>query len=404
MGLFNPHIGSWGLPDFGITEMFTGNRTPQGGSNLFGPQQAIGPLVSPMPSSGPVGVNIPAPVYNPVPVQPQPQPQQQTSSGNFMDYYGGWGQREAAADFLSTFGGDYGRLQQAKGGGGSQPQVQNFSQEISDIYNPAFQNLQNQENYLRQSQLPTAMGQIATNTQELQSNLQGQKAEAERGFISQQGVIEQNRESALASAIRGYKGVLQQSQALYGGGSSTGPAISELANQAYLQSAGGIQQAYSRSLGTILDAQSKTIDWVARESSRIMSASKQQEMDITSQFNSQLMQINNAKGQLDAAKNAAKLQLLQEAAALGNQVKQTRDNYLMQLAGWKEQQQFLIDKGITDLKQQYTTSIGSSSQFAADAKTLGGIQPVTATPKPISTSYRYGQPKDEWAEIINPFA
>lgn len=31
------HAGSWwGLPDFGITEMLTNNRTPQGGSNIFG--------------------------------------------------------------------------------------------------------------------------------------------------------------------------------------------------------------------------------------------------------------------------------------------------------------------------------------------------------------------------------
>lgn len=35
-----PHTGSWGLPDFGITELFTQNRTDQGGSNLpfFGQQ------------------------------------------------------------------------------------------------------------------------------------------------------------------------------------------------------------------------------------------------------------------------------------------------------------------------------------------------------------------------------
>lgn len=39
-----PHKGSWfGLPDFGITERFSGNRTAQGGSNLVGPKQAYSP-------------------------------------------------------------------------------------------------------------------------------------------------------------------------------------------------------------------------------------------------------------------------------------------------------------------------------------------------------------------------
>lgn len=408
MGIFNPHQGSWfGLPDFGITEMFGGQKTAQGGSNLFGPPQAQTPVYTPPTNTdmySTVGSGSPQQVFNnPVPVQPQPQPQQ-PSSGNFMDYYGGWGQREAAADFLSTFGGDIGRLQQAKGGGSQQqPQQPDYTNQINDIYNPAFQNLQNQENFLRNSQLPTAMSQIQTNRQELDANLQGQAADAQRGFTSQQGVIEQNKESALQSAVRAYNALKQQSQATFGQGSSTGPALNELAQSEYLRSTGGIQQAYARQLGTILDSQGKTIDWVARESARILSASKQQEQDIQSQFNQELMNINNARGQLDSAKAAAKLQLVQEAVAAANMVKQTKDNYLMQLAGWKDQQQFLIDKGLSDLKQQYQT-VATSPQFTQDTKTLGGIPTVTAPPKPISSSYRFGQqPKDEFSEIINPF-
>lgn len=34
-----PHIGSWGLPDFGLTEALTNRRTTQGGSNLMGSNQ-----------------------------------------------------------------------------------------------------------------------------------------------------------------------------------------------------------------------------------------------------------------------------------------------------------------------------------------------------------------------------
>ncbi len=51
--------------------------------------------------------------------QPQPQPQPQPISGNFMDYYPGWGSREAEADFKQQYGGDINRLAQAKGGGSS---------------------------------------------------------------------------------------------------------------------------------------------------------------------------------------------------------------------------------------------------------------------------------------------
>ncbi len=42
-----PHIGSWGLPDFGLTEALTNKRTTQGGSNLMGSNQqaSIGPEV-----------------------------------------------------------------------------------------------------------------------------------------------------------------------------------------------------------------------------------------------------------------------------------------------------------------------------------------------------------------------
>ena len=37
-----PHIGSWGLPDFGITEALTPHRTAEGGSQIFG--QAVAHL------------------------------------------------------------------------------------------------------------------------------------------------------------------------------------------------------------------------------------------------------------------------------------------------------------------------------------------------------------------------
>ena len=41
MPILQSHKGSWfGLPDFGITERFTSNRTAQGGSNILGGQQA----------------------------------------------------------------------------------------------------------------------------------------------------------------------------------------------------------------------------------------------------------------------------------------------------------------------------------------------------------------------------
>lgn len=48
MAIINSHSGSWGvgnfrLPDFGITEKLTSNRTAQGGSNVIGSRNAYAP-------------------------------------------------------------------------------------------------------------------------------------------------------------------------------------------------------------------------------------------------------------------------------------------------------------------------------------------------------------------------
>lgn len=87
-----PHIGSWGLPDFGITEAIGGvlnkNNNYQGGSNLFGPQPVNPAYSSPTPTyatpkaSGQVLGKNNQVIYSPQPTSNQPTYSQPTTTNN----------------------------------------------------------------------------------------------------------------------------------------------------------------------------------------------------------------------------------------------------------------------------------------------------------------------------------
>ncbi|TSC86705.1 MAG: Uncharacterized protein G01um10147_786 [Microgenomates group bacterium Gr01-1014_7] len=420
MGIFGSHQGSWfGLPDFGVSEgisnLFGGQRTSQGGSNLFGPPSTQTPPPDNRSWTQNSDLQAWEKANQPTP-KTQPQPSQQntpsntSSSENFMDFYQGWPNSEAFADYTQVFNRDINRLKQARGFGSSsnnQPQQPDMSAQIDAIYNPTYASLQNQENFLTNTQLPNALSKIKTSAQELESALQANKLESQRTIDLQKSDITQNRESALASAIRAKNALTRNTQALYGGGSSTGGAINELSNQEVLRTQGGIEQAFTRSFQTILDFQSKSVDWVQRESSRIAASAEQQKRDIADQFSQQIMQINNARDQVESAKATAKYNLLAEAQAAAQAVVQSKKDYDMQLQGWFQQQQFLINNGISDLKQQYS-NIGSSSQFQADKTTMGRTYtPTSATTpakKQVTTPNYLGQRQDEFQNLINPFA
>lgn len=57
------HKGSWGLPDFGITEALTKKRTAQGGSNLFGTSSNA---AEPQTFGSVLGTQIQSPIQSPV--------------------------------------------------------------------------------------------------------------------------------------------------------------------------------------------------------------------------------------------------------------------------------------------------------------------------------------------------
>lgn len=100
------------LPEFGISEALAQEPSPfQTAPTTTTYPQSTQPLQTIAPISRPTGTT---PTYQ-APIQQQPQPQ---PSGDFMQFYPGWGEAEARANFQAEFGGDINRLAAARGFGG----------------------------------------------------------------------------------------------------------------------------------------------------------------------------------------------------------------------------------------------------------------------------------------------
>lgn len=201
-----PHIGSWGLPDFGITELFTQNKTLQGGSDILPNQQASTgttgqvagastglPYIYPKPnynytptntssggsSGGSTQASAPAPSgFNPK------DPNQNPGAGWFWDAADGWkqsggsgGNVNAEVDRIrgdinagwDSYLGNLGNLEGYYGG-----QQNSALGSVGNTYNSIYQGLDSslQNAYQKLAGNRTQIGQrVGESAQDLASNL-----------------------------------------------------------------------------------------------------------------------------------------------------------------------------------------------------------------------------------------
>lgn len=401
------HTGSWGTPELGISEFVSGlfrqpQTTPQGGSNLSGvfTPQAQGPLVSPLPSTGPIGQNIPSPT--PQFRAPQPQPQQQTGGVDLT-----------AGDLQSLFGfndptvinailgspGERARYVTEKNMRG---QVSSFvpqgpsAEEISSIYDPAFQTLAGQERFLRETDYPNALADIARQSEELKKNLTTAEQEAGQQFKTLTGELGSQQESALSEARRAYQGLSQGARARFGSGSSAGPAAQEILGQEHLRQQGKIQQNFATQYQKLFEHQANTAKYVVMQKSAIDQQTADLERQAQRGLQEKLLQIEYSKNQLESAKASARIDALNQARNAINQLQIQRITALLNLENWKAQQQYLIDAGLSQLQQQVP--------IIQPFQNPGSFLPASTHPA-VNQPQIVGQRRtDEFTNLVNPFA
>lgn len=341
----NVHQGSWGiLPDLGLTEraarkVSSGQTTDLGnaitGSYAQTPPQDGGPTRTDLYSTS--RSNTPQQQFsNQLPSQPQQQQQQaQQSSGNFMDYYGGWNQDQAMADFRGAFGGDINRLRQARGFGSTNSNP--WENEISNAYGPALSALNDLERMLGQNKTENLSG-VGLTYGEGQAAIGNEQKELEGNLSTQNQNLETGLQSALAEAVRYYNGLKQQSMARFGQGSSTGGAVSELAYQEFLRNSGKLQNSFAQGSAQLAQEGVKLQNYISTKLSSLDQWKREAVSRINENFSNQIAQIGARRGEIEVNKTNAKLQALQTAMQNAKNVEAVERDWKQKLGLWAVEQ------------------------------------------------------------------
>ncbi|MBI2601407.1 hypothetical protein HYW42_05675 [Candidatus Daviesbacteria bacterium] len=353
------------------------------------PYQTPG-LVSPLSSSGIVGYNVPAPAA-PAPA-PTPQPQNNNSGGGGngfdMKYYPGWGEAEARADWAATGG------SKANQGGGGQP---DYSAEINSIYNPLFQSLTDQGNYIQNTQLPQSLSQLEVSRAQLEEDLAAKQAQSQQSITSQKEILGQKQLSAMDEAKRAHQALTQQSQARFGGRGSAGMAATEIASKEYARAQGNVQRGFTEAYAKLVDFGNQVDMFGLSESRRIAREVELQKQQIQAEAQNRLYAISRDKNQLESQKAAAKLDLIRESQARINALEDQRTTALLELSTWKNQMDYTLEAQFKQV-QQSAPQTNYGEIFSAPTFTQAPAQ--SYQPQYISQGNR----PDELNNLINPFA
>ncbi len=397
------HSGSWfGLPDFGITELFSGNnRTSQGGSNLFGPSSAQTPPNQPPTNTPPVPVNSPtistgATTTATKPTQPQ---QQQSTSGMSFDqiynqFYQGWDKTAAMADYKANPNKFAGQM----GGGSGEP---DYSAQIDAIYGPAYQSLNDRSNFLTNTALPNLNSQtdaeVEKSLNDLNSQIIGVKTDAD----TQRNILFQQNQKALGDILRSYLALQQQGQARFGQGSSTGQAVSELTGQEYLRNRGQLDLAYTNETGKIADTILKADMFATQKTQELDTWKKTQVQSNNQRIQEELLQINNARYQLDSDKAAKRFEALQAGVQRAQQIQDMYTAQQQELDIWKQK----VDYQTQEDFKKLSAGFAPVNQIAAPQSQYLPATSAQVNPNNLLASLpqlRSTKKTDEFGRIIEP--
>lgn len=251
----------------------------------------------------------------------------------------------------------------------SQQSVSAPSIDWNAIYDPIFQNYDQQEALLRDQDLPNQQAQINNQATDLLSQVNQQKSDQLQDIANQNTALSYQKQSAYDDAVRARNALSQQAQSRFGRGTSAYGGVSDIADQEYYRSSGNVSNTYAQNFTKLQQYQSQVLKRADDETLRIDRDKNQQLNDLNVKFNQALQQINGLRAQSESQKASQKAQALQDAI---NQTNQIKANFAAQqeaLKVWLTQQQYLINQGVTQLQsQRYTTP---SNTFAGD-NTLNG--------------------------------
>lgn len=318
---------------------------------------------------------------------------QQTSGGVppvDMKYYQGWTDQNAIkADWANTW-------QSKTGSGGSGGSgTQNLNGEIDSIYNPLDQALNNymaEMEKQRPISIEEANNQAAISGSELDRSL---TEYAQNRDTAQQG-LQGNFNSAYSQAVRDYNSLKQSAMSRYGGGSSTGGAVSELMGQEFLRGTGDLRQTLMSGIAQAFTYYNNASKFVGDKKLELQSALATETKKINALFDEKRTAIEAQKYQNESAKQAARLDILREQIANTQNLANAKYAADLELQIWQQQLQKTLAANLAQNAESILTVPGVSG---VNFSTLNGGQTSSNTQVPTSTSYSIKSPTLSGTEL-----
>lgn len=233
----------------------------------------------------------PAPVSRPAPT-PQPQQQQVPSTNN-----------QPAPQFQVPSGPS--------------------DEEINAIYAPI------EAGYAQDEQNVTdaynqGLGLLDSAMENVNKSLTRQKTTRDTEDTQAKNTLQQGYDSAYSQATKAYNALKQQAMARFGGSSSAGQGMGELAAQSFFQSQGQLGQTHENNLAQLIASRQKFNDFLAEQEDEARLQDKQQRSKLLIDYNNNLTTIKKNREMTHAEKLAKildiKTQYNADKVALANQL------------------------------------------------------------------------------------
>jgi len=267
--------------------------------------------------------------------------------------------------------------------------------DFDSLFNPVFAAFGQAEQAAREGSA-TALSEINTAEQKAKSLLDQQR-ESQSGLLNQaQRDAYRGEESALSRAGRAAQEMQQGLSARFGGRNSAGLAGSEILNQATQQTIGDISQQGLNAQDAIQGERRRLDTFVQSQLQNISSQVGDARKRVRDELNNRLVQINTARGQLEADKAAQRLNALQnyqnqlgQIDQYNNQLTNSAINFRNQLNAQLQAAQSSAGTGYDNRLKAFqilTPSVGQQAAAIMSGLVQGGSQEARAFPLGIPNS------------------
>lgn len=359
-------------------------------------------------TSGGASRDIPAYVPPAPTPAPAPKPASNNTGSSSSGYQvGGWydgrqwdGNRFGAPGEVIVGGNSGG-----SSGGSSGPSLDDqLRREIDSQYS-------NTMNYLSQlesnanSDYTSALDMTKQSFDQAKTHSQQTYAQNQKVYDTNQDEVNRATKSALSDAVRAYNALAQQRISRFGGGSSAGEAVGELANQEYFRQQGGIQETSLRNSREIQAAR-ENLALIQKQFEDNLELEYQNEMSgLKKELNNTLARIQGMRVETENAKSQMRLSAIQDNI---NRARNVQLSFIERGLAARE--------AIAEKDQNYVSLLNEYKSMAESIDYEGGFNPykvnqfigsnLSQRSQGSTNSYNfnpYSRSTDDDENQVNPF-